>query len=332
MIHSGCLEPFLRRTATEGDWFHEELWTAGLPPSLAEGAEFIIPFEFAINFVGRSARRLKAEEFGLQVGATTSIRSLPKLGSVVETSTTLLEAITAIVEALSSITNVRRVWLDIGLKTARLNHSSPVIRFAGEEHAEQFALMLLINLVREVAGEDWSPDHVTVNQSAFDLVGRRPEALNNTLVSAGKFTSFAFDAALLWRRLPLKQHSSNILPEDNSPEMPKDFIGAICATLEANLRSGRVGLESLTQAMGVGPRTLQRKLAERGMTYEQLLGEARLRVARELLAAPDIRIAEIALELGYQDPANFTRAFKRWTGLAPFEYRNRMLLGDDPAD
>ena len=68
------------------------------------------------------------------------------------------------------------------------------------------------------------------------------------------------------------------------------------------------------------------------MTYEQLLGEARLRVARELLAAPDIRIAEIALELGYRDPANFTRAFKRWTGLAPFEYRNRMLLGDDPAD
>ena len=45
LIHSGCLEPFLRRTILEGDWFDEELWSAGLPHALAEGAEFIIPFE-----------------------------------------------------------------------------------------------------------------------------------------------------------------------------------------------------------------------------------------------------------------------------------------------
>ena len=62
------------------------------------------------------------------------------------------------------------------------------------------------------------------------------------------------------------------------------------------------------------------------------LGEARLRVARELLANPEIRIAEIALELGYEDAANFTRAFKRWTGIAPFDYRQRLFLAPSASD
>ena len=306
---------------------------AGLPPSLVEGAEHIIPFKSSIDLVSRSAKRLEAAEFGLQVGVATSIRSLPKLGKAIERSTTLLEAITAVIETLSGITNVRRIWLDIGSKTASLCHASPNVCFRGKEYAEQFALMLLINLVREVADKEWGPRRVTVSRSNFDLIGNHPELLNNTEVDAGEFTSFTFEACLLLRHLPVQsvaeRQYARMLPEDKSPEVPNDFIGAMCAILETNLRSGRVGLNYLTQSMGMGPRTLQRKLAERGVTYDQLLGEARLRVARELLADPDTRIAEISLELGYQDPANFTRAFKRWTGLAPFEYRSRLLLEEN---
>jgi AraC-like DNA-binding protein len=331
MIHSGLLAPFIRRAAREGDWFQEELWNAGLPPSLSEGAVHIIPFRSAMKFVSRSAKRLEAADFGLQVGAETSIRSLPVLGDALVNSVTLLDAINAVIAAMPKMTTVRRVWLESGSGTARLCHAAPNISLAGAEHAEQFALMLLINLVREVAGSRWSPHGVTVGFSTFQMIGPHPECLGNSSVTAGPFTSFAFDSALLYQRLTCgvrepDTERQGVFPSKQWPDVPHDFVGSFTATLEASLRSGRVGLESMTQELGISARTLQRELAEASLTYEQLLAEARLRIARELLAKPDVRVADIAFELGYQDAANFTRAFRRWTGMTPLEYRQRLAV------
>ncbi len=66
---------------------------------------------------------------------------------------------------------------------------------------------------------------------------------------------------------------------------------------------------------------LKRKLAQYGATYSALLDEIRLRDALRLLEGTRLPVDEIAARIGYTDRANFTRAFKRWTGVAPSERR-----------
>ena len=73
--------------------------------------------------------------------------------------------------------------------------------------------------------------------------------------------------------------------------------------------------------VGISGRTLQRRLAQHGTTYNELLNQARFDAAKQLLQDKSISVSNIGFELGYTNSANFTRAFRRWTGLSPRQYR-----------
>ena len=73
----------------------------------------------------------------------------------------------------------------------------------------------------------------------------------------------------------------------------------------------------------MSPRTLKRRLAEQGTTFSELIDDARHREALVLLLDPRWTIEAIATKLGYSDTANFSRAFRRWTGKTPGEARER---------
>lgn len=77
----------------------------------------------------------------------------------------------------------------------------------------------------------------------------------------------------------------------------------------------------LAAQLHMTPRTFRRRLQEQGLSYQQLLEEARQRDSRTLLARDDLEIRRIAELLGYADPANFTRAFRTWTGMSPRSWR-----------
>lgn len=68
-------------------------------------------------------------------------------------------------------------------------------------------------------------------------------------------------------------------------------------------------------------RTFRRRLQEQGQSYQQLLEEARRRDSCRLLTQPELEIRRIGELLGYTDPANFTRAFRGWTGMTPSQWR-----------
>ena len=70
-------------------------------------------------------------------------------------------------------------------------------------------------------------------------------------------------------------------------------------------------------------RTLRRRLDELGLTWTEFVDQTRFDLARRRLEDSGLKIAEIAREVSYADPANFTRAFRRWTGEAPSLFRDR---------
>lgn len=100
-----------------------------------------------------------------------------------------------------------------------------------------------------------------------------------------------------------------------------DFPGQVRALLVAT-DSGYPDLARAADRLSMSSRTLKRRLLQHGLRYSQLLDEARRRDSIRLLDNPALSIEQIALRVGYSDPANFTRAFRKWTGTSPTGYRS----------
>lgn len=100
--------------------------------------------------------------------------------------------------------------------------------------------------------------------------------------------------------------------------------GSIGPRVMALLQQAAPTLPSLPQAAGqlhLSPRSLKRRLHKEGLLYSELLAGARAQAACTLLESTPLSVAGIAERLGYRDPANFTRAFRRWTGRCPSAWR-----------
>jgi AraC-like DNA-binding protein len=106
---------------------------------------------------------------------------------------------------------------------------------------------------------------------------------------------------------------------------------AVAAAVAARLRNAldqgngsQLLIEDAATSLGLSVRTLQRRLTEAGLSYTALRNQVRLEKASRLIQDPDAQLIDVAYQLGFSDPGHFTRAFKRWTGLAPRQFRQRM--------
>lgn len=97
----------------------------------------------------------------------------------------------------------------------------------------------------------------------------------------------------------------------------------VTAALRARL-AGPIAADDVAAALHMSARTLQRRLEAEGASFSALLDAVREQVARELLADRALGLAEIAGRIGFADLATFSRAFKRWTGVPPGQYRSRL--------
>ncbi len=89
-----------------------------------------------------------------------------------------------------------------------------------------------------------------------------------------------------------------------------------------SVQSGRLpGLEEVAERIGVSARTLRRQLSAEGTRFQALQDRVRHGRAQDLLAGTDMSIDDIAFQLGYSDPSNFGRAFRKWEGVSPTAYR-----------
>jgi AraC-like DNA-binding protein len=80
-------------------------------------------------------------------------------------------------------------------------------------------------------------------------------------------------------------------------------------------------MEQAAKKLGVSRRTLARRLAREKVSFNAILNELRLNLAKEYLAEPGLQVGEVAWLLGFKEASTFSHAFKRWTGAPPTELR-----------
>ena len=103
----------------------------------------------------------------------------------------------------------------------------------------------------------------------------------------------------------------------------RDVIIEIERVVGELLESGEVSLATVASRLGMTTRALRSRLAEADTCFNQVLACFRSNLAKKLLARTDESIDEIVYLTGFSEPSTFYRAFKRWTGQTPIEYRKK---------
>jgi AraC-like DNA-binding protein len=134
-----------------------------------------------------------------------------------------------------------------------------------------------------------------------------------------------------WMQLPLPGATPALLGgmagalQGFIASMPaSDVVDRVRRDILLRLGSGHLTEQDIAVPLKVSPRHLRRLLRQHNTTYEQLLDQARREEALRLLADTRKSLTAISYEVGFLDPSSFTRAFRRWTGISPSDYRRRL--------
>jgi AraC-like DNA-binding protein len=147
------------------------------------------------------------------------------------------------------------------------------------------------------------------------------------------FDAIVFDRKYLNLRMPHADPKLHALLrrqiEERVAELPpaQELRKQVRKLIVAELAGGNPSADHVADCLQMSRRTLTRRLLQQGTTFKALLEEVRREVAVRALISEEIGIAGIAERLGFAEAAAFHRAFKRWTGMTPAEYRERNWRG-----
>ncbi len=275
------------------------------------------------------------EDVALRVILSTPLRAYGLVGYAMANSPTLGVAMERLSRYSRIVTEAVRVdWAcdyAIGRVTILQN-----ARIGPHRSAADARLGFVVAAVRELAGATVKPIEVHLPYPRPADVSALAAALGGPLHFDRPHGALTFDRATL--ALPvagadatlggyLDAHAERIL---GSIGEPASFRERVRKAIWSALRGGQRDLQVVAVSLGVSPRTLQRRLRDDQTSFGELLDEVRRELALGLLQGRDLAVYEIAFLLGYSEPSTFHRAFRRWTGQSPREFRTTHLPGEEP--
>jgi AraC-like DNA-binding protein len=298
-----------------------------------ENPDALIPFAAAARFLEEAARDQGIDDLGLRIGTLCNVGRLGTFGRMIVGSATVGEAFETAYRVWAGFNSGVRTWLTRRGEQVELHH-----RFVYGDCADwgQYAaatLMTYLTFLGSAAGPGWSPTAVGVPLRSLPGARSVP-LLRNTRIELGRpWTTVTFAATVLGRPLATLPQRPMTPAEtgwdDGGPA--GDVGGAVEQIVTAMLADGYPDIRVVAEAIALSPRTLQRRLHREGLTFGGVVAKARFTQARHMLNDPSRKVIDVALDLGYSDPAHFTRAFERWSGIGPREFRRRATGGPIPA-
>lgn len=288
-----------------------------------------MPLSACYRFVELVARSERIEDIGSIIGRHASSFDLGAFGQVLRGTSTVYDYLRTgmrTVESLSS--GGTRFWLTTEGDAMRVNQCLVGPNSLGSDIADVYTLVLTISMLRRMIGPHWWPEDVRLRAGCEALLGDWEGRAAGTLLTGQPHSSFTLSQAFL--ALPVTYTRNGANGGDNAaasaiPAMPFGFAASVEQLIMSLLLDGYTDIDSTADAAGMSSRSLQRRLAEEGLTYRSLLTGCRMRQARTRLASVDMPVADIAHELGYTDASNFARAFQRENGVSPLDYRRSRL-------
>ena len=186
--------------------------------------------------------------------------------------------------------------------------------------ADAFYVGLFTTIFRHCTGDKWDPREVLVRLGDPDAV---PPGNHDLTVTRGdrRGPSIRFPQKWLLFPMHIKAVDDHLKDEVDYQSPPHSFNEAIRQALLPHLHRSDLTTEQAAKLCGYNRRVLGRKLKAMGSSLTKEIALLREEQASRLLKETSQPIAEVASSIGFSDPSVFSRAFKKWTGHAPREYR-----------
>jgi AraC-like DNA-binding protein len=326
MIDMSQFVPFLDLLSRTGAPIEKILDGAKIPRSILDDPRGFVPAVQAWAFADLSADSLGAPDLGWQVSNRAPLKRMGTWAAHVARAHTLREAIEALTFWYPKEVPLVRTGLSDGGAHAWLwrVRLADLDRDRGAELVEQFTVNRLIKVVRLAGGEDWLPTHVKL-ETRRGVSRLASNALSEARIEFNQpCIAIAVPRELLDRSVIRHAPLASMVEQEARPQEPGTaFTQVLSHLLKPLVGETPVSLDLAAQLAGTSARTVRRRLKEEGSGWRTLHDDLLVHASLPMLIEPTTPIAEIALRLGYSDHAHFTRAFKRWTGQAPSELRQR---------
>lgn len=303
------------------------LAAAGLARPEAAGEERV-PCSGFVAFLEAAARLTGDDLLGLNLGVAYDLRASGLGGYAVIAAPTVRAALRAAVRygALRDTGAVHALAEGAGVARFRIEHRSA--RFRASRHATEFKAGMVLAAGLRWVGQGFRPAEMRFAhprgasrpavERRFGCPVRFGAAATEMLFASGQL-DMPMRGADPYLAVLVGRHAEAALA--GVGPLPGSLRGGVERTVTAALPGGVPTLEQVAEGLGLGPRTLARRLADEGTSYRRLVDALRRDMATNLLADPDLDLAQIAELLGYAEQSAFTNAFRRWTGQPPRRFR-----------
>lgn len=284
-----------------------------------------VPLKGMLQAMDRAARLLPCPHLGIALGSRFTVGTHGVLGRLMASAPTLAAALSDFVTLQQAYSTAAVVYLnrhgeDFALGYGAYDRSSP-----GTRQLYDAVVAIAFRLVKELTGGSVKPVEVLMSH-------RRPLDVmpyHRFLGTAVRFdqeqTCIVLDARSLAQPLPgadpAAHKEAKAAIEAAVPEIFRSAAGRTRHIVRPLLHDARPRMEDAALALQVHPRTLRRKLAAEGVTFEAVRDDVRFTLARELLEMTDLPVASVASALAYATHGAFIDAFRRWSGTTPRRWR-----------
>ena len=303
----------------------ELLAEAGFDFTLLDNPDNRISYVARNHLFAHCVARTGCQHLGLLVGQQTGLDSLGMAGLLAKYSPDVGTALRNLVRCLHLHVRGAVTSLETDGDTASLSYE---IYQPGVQATTQIgdgALAIMYNIFRTLCGPDWKPAEVQFAHRKPDNIGPFRQFFRSPLRFDTERNAVVFAAEWLDLRLPeidpelrrLLQQQIDVLEIRYGDDLP----GQVRSVLRTALLTGHARSDQVAALFSIHSRTLSRRLKDFGTSFQELLDEGRFEIARQLLEDTRLEVSQIAVTLDYADASAFTRAFRRWSGTTPAQWR-----------
>jgi AraC-like DNA-binding protein len=328
-VQARSVEKIINSAARHGVSAQSLCGSVKLDPAIVGDPDERIPFAQLVALYEQAARLTGDDAFGLHLGESIDPKVFDALGYVAMNSPTLGGAIERVARYHSIWTDGATVHLEAAGTNAKIiyRYSDLTMKHCRQDTEMTFAAFT--SLSRLITKPDWSPMEVKFKHAAPADTSEHSRIFRAPVSFGNPNNEFILDSAAL--ALPvvradpglcavLDRHAEELLARYPREDTLTDRVRI---RIKEELNGGDASLDRVAEQLGMSGRTLQRKLKDHGTSHQELLDQMRKDLAMRYLEEPDMAICEVAYLLGFSESSALHRAFKRWTGTTPSDYRRR---------
>lgn len=319
LVQLQLIAPILTALTARGIDPETVLESVGLTVSAVEQPGSTVHVMVIHQFLENCATFANDKSFCATVGASLDTTGWPMIQKAMADARTLGELLTIYVTLASQVASSVTPFLDIRGDMAVFGERRRFKPLVLPAQNDGFMISLKLSMIEIAVGEQLDGTDVSLVVSDPSVL---PKPMKRFQVLKGDEMGSKIQFPSEWLNTPLSAHPSTKKPETIQHKVSdSSFLASFRALLRQQVPMGGISAEQAAQLVHLNTRTLSRRLAKFGTTTTKEVLAAKIEYAQNALERSNRSAEEIAFDLGYSDPSNFSRAFAKVAGTSPSKYR-----------